>query len=177
MRVFSPAARASATALPVNEKELVNIESIVPQGQYAIRIRFDDGHDSGIYSWDTLYELGSNQDAKWRSYMEQVNALGHSRADSRAQVKRLKLLYFAWLARKLRVDAEEVDAPAAVTDVDGLLRWLGLRRSGAAPLFDPERLSVTVNKEFAQPFAVLDDGDEVALVPKVPAPPATPDLI
>jgi molybdopterin converting factor small subunit len=77
----------------------------------------------------------------------------------------------------MRKEAEQATLPATVTDVDGLLRWLAGRRRGAGPLFEPGRLRVTVNKQFAEGFTKLHDGDEVGLVPTAPTPPATPDLI
>ncbi|MGB4333654.1 MAG: MoaD/ThiS family protein [Chromatiaceae bacterium] len=86
-------------------------------------------------------------------------------------------MYFSWLARKMRKESEDATLPASVTDVNSLLIWLGKRRKGAAPLFDRERLRVTVNRQFAEGFTKLEDGDEIGLVPNSPTPPATPDLI
>ena len=77
----------------------------------------------------------------------------------------------------MRKESEDATLPASVTDVDSLLTWLGKRRKGAGPLFDPERLRVTVNRQFAEGFTKLRDGDEIGLVPNSPTPPATPDLI
>ena len=65
LRVYSRAAEVQASNTPVTGKEEVNIESIEPQGSYAIRIIFDDGHDTGIYSWESLYDLGINMDKYW----------------------------------------------------------------------------------------------------------------
>ena len=174
LRVFSKAATLDTSLIG---KEGVNIERIEPQGQYAIRIIFDDGHDTGIYSWDTLYRLGVHQEANWTEYLTRLAALGYQRQEPEKGEKRVKLLYFSWLARKLRKEAEEVTLPANVTEVKGLLPWLASRRAGLGPLFEPERLQVTVNRQFAEAFTKLQDGDEIGLVPNAPTPPATPDLV
>ncbi len=55
---------------------IMNIEAV---GHYAIRIKFDDLHDTGIYSWDTLYGMGERQDELWRDYLEALDARGLSR--------------------------------------------------------------------------------------------------
>ena len=56
------------------------MSEITPIGRYAVRIRFDDGHDTGLYSWDALYELGRDQDTLWRGYLKDMQAQGLSRA-------------------------------------------------------------------------------------------------
>lgn len=76
LRVHSPSAEVTGHApgqevLQLN-KQNVNIDSIVPIGNYAIQLNFDDGHDSGIYSWQTLYELGKNQQQLWQNYLQKV---------------------------------------------------------------------------------------------------------
>jgi DUF971 family protein len=47
----------------------VKIEALEPVGNYAVRIRFDDGHDTGLFTWDYLHELGSHHEAKWQTYL------------------------------------------------------------------------------------------------------------
>ena len=177
LRVFSRAAEVRLLDQPVTGKEGVNIERIDPQGQYAIRIVFDDGHDTGIYSWDSLYEMGVQQEANWAGYLARLERMGYQRNEPDQGEKRVSLLYFAWLAKKMRKEAEQVTLPATVTDVDGLLRWLGGRRRGAGPLFELGRVRVTVNKQFTEGFTKLHDGDEVGLVPTSPTAPPTPDLL
>ncbi len=83
LRVFSPSAEVLGHA-PGEEilqtgKRLVEISAVEPVGNYAIRPQFSDGHDSGLYSWDYLYELGENQDAMWSRYLERLRAQGASR--------------------------------------------------------------------------------------------------
>jgi DUF971 family protein/molybdopterin converting factor small subunit len=174
LRVFSKAATLDASILG---KEGVNIERIEPQGQYAIRIVFDDGHDTGIYSWDTLYSLGANRQANWAEYLKHLEGLGYQRQEPEGAAKRVRLLYFSWLAKKLRKESEEVTLPATITTVQNLLTWLGQRRKGAEVLFTADRLRATVNRQFAEGFTKLREGDEIGLVPNSPTPPATPDLV
>jgi DUF971 family protein len=50
------------------------VSAVEPVGQYAVRLIFDDGHDSGLYSWKYLRELGRDQDVLWRQYLERVTA-------------------------------------------------------------------------------------------------------
>ncbi|MEE4361058.1 MAG: DUF971 domain-containing protein [Pseudomonadales bacterium] len=60
-------------------KKYVNIERVEPVGHYALRLVFDDGHDSGIYSWTYLDELGRDQEALWRRYLEDLERANASR--------------------------------------------------------------------------------------------------
>lgn len=62
-------------------KENVNIEGIEPVGNYAIKLQFDDGHNTGLYSWQYLYELGRNYDSNWQTYLDALKEAGirHSR--------------------------------------------------------------------------------------------------
>jgi len=76
LRVFSPSAELRGHGLPepmlVGGKREVNIARIEPVGQYAVRLVFDDGHDSGLYSWDVLSELGNEQTANWQRYLDRL---------------------------------------------------------------------------------------------------------
>ena len=83
LRVYSPSAEVTGHGpgqeiLQLNKEE-VNIESIEPQGNYALKFAYDDKHDTGIYTWDYLYELGSNYDAKWQDYLDRLKEAGHER--------------------------------------------------------------------------------------------------
>ena len=64
-------------------KENVAIVAVEPVGTYAVLLRFDDGHDTGIYSWETLYDLGRNYDQYWRAYLERLEAAGKQRRTPR----------------------------------------------------------------------------------------------
>jgi DUF971 family protein/molybdopterin converting factor small subunit len=177
LRVFSKAAGVRTSGQPVTGKEGINIERIEPQGQYAVRLVFDDGHDTGIYSWDTLYELGVNKEANWADYLERLERMGYQRQRPDQGDKWLRLLYFSWMAEKMRRDGEQVVVPANVPDVASLLLWLGRRQKGAAVLFEKGRVRVTVNKQFSEGFTKLHDGDEIGIVPTSPTAPSTPDLV
>lgn len=83
LRVYSPSAEVRGHG-PGQEvlqvgKEKVNIREIEPIGTYAVVLKFDDGHDTGIYSWETLHELGSNRQEYWRTYLERLREAGHRR--------------------------------------------------------------------------------------------------
>ena len=83
LRVYSPSAEVRGHG-PGQEvlqvgKEAVNIEAIEPVGTYAVVLRFDDGHDTGIYSWDTLYDLGKNRTMYWSKYLKRLADAGHQR--------------------------------------------------------------------------------------------------
>jgi DUF971 family protein len=76
LRVFSPSAevRGHGLAEPklVFDKQDVNIIGIDPVGHYAIKLIFDDGHSSGIYSWETLYDLAKNHAENWQRYQTRL---------------------------------------------------------------------------------------------------------
>ena len=83
LRVYSPSAEVRGHG-PGQEilqlgKKNVGIASIDPIGAYAVKFRFTDGHDTGIYSWDYLYDLGVNHDALWHQYLDRMAAAGASR--------------------------------------------------------------------------------------------------
>ncbi len=83
LRVFTPSAEARGHG-PGQEvlqvgKRMVDIERVEAVGNYAIRPVFSDGHDSGLYSWDLLYDLGRNHDTLWQSYLDRLRLAGASR--------------------------------------------------------------------------------------------------
>ncbi|MBT3043536.1 MAG: DUF971 domain-containing protein [Candidatus Thiodiazotropha sp. (ex Codakia orbicularis)] len=176
LRVFSTAAEVKASDAPVIGKESVNIKKIEPQGQYAIRLIFDDGHDTGIYSWETLYQLGVEQEKNWNSYLQTLETIGYTRREKGQGERKIKLYYFSWLANKTGRESEELVLPPSVTTISELLKLLRNRRHQVAQVFDESLLRPTINKQFAEFFSRLEDGDEVALIPNRPTPPATPDL-
>ncbi len=81
LRVFSPSVEVSGIGELVVYKENVSITDIQPMGNYAVRIYFDDGHKSGIYSWEHLYDLGSNQEQHWQDYLQRLAAAGYKRKE------------------------------------------------------------------------------------------------
>jgi DUF971 family protein len=60
-------------------KENVNITAIEPVGHYAVTLFFDDGHNTGIYSWDWLHHLGTNYERLWKEYLGNLEKAGHKR--------------------------------------------------------------------------------------------------
>lgn len=83
LRVYSPSAEVRGhgpgqETLQIGKRE-VTIADVEPIGHYAIRPRFSDGHESGIYSWDYLYDLGMRQDQLWRQYLARLEGAGASR--------------------------------------------------------------------------------------------------
>ena len=128
LRVFSPAAEvraAQARGEVISGKEQVNITGIIPVGSYAIQLQFDDGHDTGIYSWKTLHDLGLHRSRYWAEYLQGLERAGHRRETPRRDPGtplRLQVLYFATLAEKLGLTVEEVAVPGSVQDVASLLR-------------------------------------------------------
>lgn len=83
LRVFTPSAEARGhgvgqEVLQVGKRD-IGIERIEAVGQYAIRPIFSDGHDSGLYSWDLLYNFGRHRDQLWQTYLERLTQQGGSR--------------------------------------------------------------------------------------------------
>ena len=83
MRVYSPSAEVQGhgpgqEVLQTGKREVTLVE-LEPIGNYAVKPVFSDGHDSGIFSWDYLYLLGSDQDRLWADYTQRLSAAGVSR--------------------------------------------------------------------------------------------------
>lgn len=86
LRVYSPSAEVKGhghgqEVLQIG-KEDINITAIEPVGNYAIKLVFSDGHDTGLYSWDYLYDLASNYEALWLEYLGKLSAAGHTRKNT-----------------------------------------------------------------------------------------------
>jgi len=83
LRVESPSAEiqghGSGQKVTLAGRRHVGILSVEPVGNYAIKISFDDMHDTGIYSWQYLYDMGANQNDLWHDYLMRVKELGFSR--------------------------------------------------------------------------------------------------
>jgi len=83
LRVMSPSAEVQGHSpsqrVTVGGKRNVKIDNLEPVGSYAVRIRFDDGHHTGLYTWDYLAELGREKDARWAAYLAELNEKGLSR--------------------------------------------------------------------------------------------------
>lgn len=83
LRVHSPSAEVkghgSGEGVLVTGKRDVKVVKIEPVGHYAIRLIFDDGHNTGLYTWKYLHELGRDRDANWRRYLDRLAAAGYPR--------------------------------------------------------------------------------------------------
>ena len=78
LRVESPSAEVQGHSIDqkliIGGKRHVTITDVEPVGNYAVRLRFDDGHDTGLYSWDYLHELGATHAEKWAAYLAALRA-------------------------------------------------------------------------------------------------------
>ncbi len=85
LRVYSPSAEVQGHTPDQRKlqlgKEDVGIDRIEPVGNYAVLLHFDDGHNTGIFSWETLYKMGKNQAAMWQQYLDDLKADGHERKE------------------------------------------------------------------------------------------------
>jgi len=170
LRVFSTSAEVKVMDKPVHGKERVNISQLEPQGTYAIRIHFDDGHDTGIFSWGTLHELGVNYDKHWQEYLGKLEEYGLTRGEGRVTGEggkvAIRILYFIQLAKISGKDEDEIVLPDSVTNVETLLAWLRKRGAAWKEPFADGSVQVTVNRQFAEPYTLIEHGDEVAIVPR-----------
>ncbi len=81
LRVLSPSAEVQGHGQPILQtgKRFVTIRNLEPVGNYAIKITFDDGHDSGLYSWQYLHKLCLEKDVLWEEYLNQLKQAGEKR--------------------------------------------------------------------------------------------------
>ena len=81
LRVLSPSAEVRGHGKPVLQtgKKNVNITGVEPVGNYAVKLVFDDGHDSGIYDWNYLYSLCTQKEEYWDAYLKEMHVAGASR--------------------------------------------------------------------------------------------------
>ena len=89
LRVHSPSAEVQGHGNPILQfgKLNVGLSKIEPAGQYALKLTFDDGHDSGLFTWDYLYQLGVRQQELWADYLQELKKTGKSRDPSVSVVK------------------------------------------------------------------------------------------
>ncbi len=166
LRVFSPSAdvkTARARGDLVTDKQSVNIERIEPCGTYAVRLYFSDGHNTGIYSWESLYQLGQDRQKNWQQYLVDLEQRRRSPAGGEERV--VTLLLFGALAKELEMERVDVALPSETTTVAEFLYWLRQRGDDWHEAIDPRRLTVTVNRQSAEPTTRLHNGDEVSLTP------------
>ena len=86
LRVHSPSAEVQGhgpgQGVLQMGKENVTILQVEPVGSYAIQPSFDDGHDTGVYSWETLYDMCKNKDKYWQEYLQKLAAAGHKHKEN-----------------------------------------------------------------------------------------------
>jgi DUF971 family protein len=89
LRVHSPSAEVQGHGKPILQfgKLNVRLSKIEPAGQYALKLIFDDGHDSGLFTWDYLYQLAVRQDALWIDYLAELKAAGKTRDPDQSVVR------------------------------------------------------------------------------------------
>lgn len=96
LRVYSPSAEVRGHGIGQEilqvGKRHVAISTIEPVGNYAIKPAFDDGHNSGIFSWETLFDLATNQAARWADYTARLSAAGASREPLPADTQVIKFM-------------------------------------------------------------------------------------
>lgn len=165
LRVFSPSAEARVARQRgdlIRGKQQVNILKVEPMGAYAVRLVFDDGHDSGVYSWTTLKQLGDEYETNWQQYQQSLTAMAQQ---SNAQPV-IKVLLFMTLAERLGMDNFELELASESETVGEVIERLQARGDDWRENLDAKRLTITVNKQFADAQQIVFDGDEVAFVPK-----------
>ncbi|WP_122532359.1 gamma-butyrobetaine hydroxylase-like domain-containing protein [Pseudomonas viridiflava] len=89
LRVHSPSAEVQGHGKPILQygKLNVGLTKVEPAGQYALKLTFDDGHDSGLFTWEYLHELAVRQEALWADYLQELEKAGKSRDPSEHVVK------------------------------------------------------------------------------------------
>lgn len=89
LRVHSPSADVQGHGKPILQfgKLNVGLSMLEPAGNYALKLTFDDGHDSGLFTWEYLYELGKRQNELWDDYLAELRAAGKSRDPNESFVK------------------------------------------------------------------------------------------
>jgi len=169
LRTHAKSAEIETTEKPVSGKADVILKKIDPQGSYALRLYFDDGYDSGIFSWDTFYELGSEYASKWAEYLAlltKYNLKRESGSKNPESEINVRLMYFMTNMLKVtRQETEDLTLPPSIRSVENLLKLLRMRGENWASIFDENAIQITVNKQFAELFTKLENGDEIAFVP------------
>jgi len=162
LRVFSPAAEERAgrrMGRVIRGKEDINISAINPVGSYALQIIFDDGHETGIYSWARLYDMAKNLKSDW----EDRDLTAHEEDQDEQGERTISILYFATLAKRLGLESETISLPDEVVTINDLIPWLMTRR-GEWKKALAGTLKITVNRRFVGMADMIRGGDEIALV-------------
>jgi DUF971 family protein/molybdopterin converting factor small subunit len=154
LRAFPPAAEEK-----ISRNKDVNISAINPVGSYALQIVFDDGHETGIYSWATLYDMSVNMKRDWEDH-DSVSKEDELEDEGE---RTITILYFAALVKRLELDNETITLPEDVVTIGDLVPWL-MTRGGEWKRALAGNLKITVNRQFSDMSRKIHDDDEVALV-------------
>ncbi|MCK9534281.1 MAG: DUF971 domain-containing protein [Pseudomonas sp.] len=89
LRVLSPSAEVQGHGKPILQYGKLNVAltQVQPAGNYALKLTFDDGHDSGLYTWTYLQQLGAQYSTLWQDYLDQLSAAGRSRDPNESAVR------------------------------------------------------------------------------------------
>ena len=162
--VFSPAADKKTNApssQPGSEKKDVNISAITPLGSYALQIAFDDGQETGIYSWARLYDMAINLQRDWED--REIAASSDATADDDNTGERtITILYYNALANRLGLDSETITLPKEIVTIGDLIPWLMTRRGEWGEAL-AEKLKITVHRLAVGLQDRIRDDDEIAL--------------
>ncbi len=170
LRTHAKSAEIETSDIPVAGKADVNIEKIEQQGTYALRLYFDDGYSTGIFSWDTLFDLGKNHDEYWKKYLEELEKHNLKRqAGEKSENGKIKITVLYFMTNLLKVtrrESEELEIPDTIDTVEKLMKLLSVRGDDWKKFFGEEgTLQFTINRQFAESFTKLENGDEVGFVP------------
>jgi len=143
LRVFSPAAEEKVSrargSLHKGKKD-VNISAINPVGSYAIQIVFDDGHETGIYSWASLYDMAINMQREWID-----RDVSEENGEEDFGERTITVLYFATLASRLGLENETITLPEDLLTIGDLVPWL-MTRGGEWKRALAGNLKISVNR-------------------------------
>ena len=139
----------------ISDKTDAKISLINPVGSYAIQIVFDDGHETGIYSWARLYDMALNLQSDWEGRDKTISA---KHQDKRT----ITILYFSELENRLGLESETITLAEEVKTINDLIPWLMTRRGEWEEAL-AGTLKVTVNRKFVSMTDLIVDGDEIAL--------------
>ena len=164
LREFSPAAEEKTNHTPSHpgsEQKDVNISAITPIGSYALQIAFDDGQETGIYSWARLYDMAINLQQDWED-REIADGSDATEDDHNTGERTITILYYNSLANRLGLDSETITLPGEIVTIGDLIPWLMTRRGEWARAL-AEKLKITVNRLAVGLQDRIRDDDEIAL--------------
>lgn len=161
LRLFSPTAEEKISRSKVSHAKArhdVNISAINPVGSYALQIVFDDGRETGIYSWSRLYDMAMNLKKDWEDRSPSLTDVTKNKEAKRT----ITIFYLSVLAKRLGLENETITLAEDIATIDDLIPWLMTRR-GEWKRALAGTLKITMNHRFVRMTDLISDGDEVAL--------------